>query len=60
MGPLEIQDYARQLFEAQGDKAIAAAANKAVAFERKGDRPEAAVWRQIEAALKLTRGAHES
>jgi len=60
MGPVEIQDYARQLFEAQGDKAIASAAGKAAAFEQKGNRQEAAVWRQIEAALKLARGTHQS
>jgi len=32
----EIQSYARQLYEAQGAKAIAEAAQKAAAFERQG------------------------
>ena len=56
LNEVAIYDYARQLFEAHGAKAIAEAAQKASAFEEQGDREEAATWRHIEAALKLMRG----
>jgi hypothetical protein len=55
----EIQDYARQLLEAHGDKAVADAAQKASALEGEGDNEQAATWRRIEAALKLMRGPHQ-
>jgi hypothetical protein len=57
---IDIQDYARQLLEAHGDKAVAEAAQKACAFETEGNTEDAATWRHIEAALKLMRGPHES
>jgi hypothetical protein len=60
MKELEIYDYARQLLDAHGAKAIAEAAQKACAFEEKGDNEQAETWRHIEAALKLMRGPHES
>ncbi len=56
----EIQNYARQLFEQHGPKAIAEAAQKAQSFEQAGDDEQAQTWRQIELALKERRGAHES
>ena len=56
----EVYDYARQLLEAHGDKAVAEAAQKACALEQKGQTEEADIWRHIEAALKLMRGPHES
>jgi hypothetical protein len=56
----EIQDYARRLMEAHGDKAAAEAAQKAVAFEAAGDHDQARTWRRIEAALMLMRGARQS
>lgn len=56
----EIQNYARQLFEQHGSKAIAEAAQKALSFEEAGDDAQARTWRQIELALKERRGAHES
>jgi hypothetical protein len=59
MQETEIQDYARQLLEAHGDKAVAEAAQKARALEQQGQREEAETWRHIEAALKLMRGPHE-
>jgi hypothetical protein len=43
-----IQAYARQLYEAQGPKAIAEAAQKAAAYERRGQSEEAQTWRRIE------------
>ena len=60
MQEIEIQDYARQLLEAHGDKAVAEAAQKATSLETQGDNEEAATWRHIEAALKMMRGPHES
>jgi len=55
----EINDYARQLFEAHGPKAVAEAAQKAVSFEQQGENEQAQTWRHIEAALKLMRGPHQ-
>jgi hypothetical protein len=60
MKETDIHDYARQLLEAHGDKAVSEAAQKALAFEQLGQADEAATWRHIEAALKLMRGAHAS
>jgi hypothetical protein len=60
MQEIEIHDYARQLLEAHGDKAVAEAAQKASAFEKQGNSEQAETWRHIEAALKLMRGPHES
>jgi hypothetical protein len=56
----EIHDYARQLFAARGDKAVAVAAQKARALEEKGKSEDATVWRHIEAAIKLMLGPHQS
>ena len=60
MREIEIQDYARQLLDAHGEKAIAEAAQKACACEEKGEREDAETWRHVEAALKLMRGPHAS
>jgi len=60
MHGLEIEDYARQLFEAHGAKAVAEAAQKARALEEQGKNDEAKTWRQIEAALKEKLGPHQS
>ncbi len=60
MQEMEIQDYARQLFKAHGDKAIAEAAQKARSFEDKGNVEEAKTWRRVEAVLKEMNGAKES
>jgi len=59
MGEIDIQDYARQLLEAHGDKAVAEAAQKASTFENEGKTEDAETWRRIEAALKLMRGPHQ-
>ena len=56
----EVYDYARQLLEAHGDKAVAEAAQKASALEQQGESENAETWRHIEAALKLIRGPRES
>ena len=60
MQEAEIQDYARQLLAAHGDKAVAEAAQKARSFEDEGNSEEAKTWRRIEAAIKAMRGARES
>ena len=59
MREIEIHDYARQLLEAHGGKAIAEAARKASSFEEAGEGEQAQTWRRIEAALKSMRGPHE-
>ena len=43
MQEIEIQDYARQLLEAHGDKAVAEAAQKACALEKQGESTKAEV-----------------
>jgi hypothetical protein len=60
MQEIDIHDYARQLLEAHGDKAVAEAAQKARTLEQQGNSEQAETWRHIEAALKLMRGPHES
>jgi hypothetical protein len=60
MQEIDIHDYARQLLEAHGDKAVVEAAQKACALEQQGQSEQAETWRHIEAALKLMRGPHES
>ena len=60
MQETEVYDYARQLLEAHGDKAVAEAAQKACTLEKQGESEQAETWRHIEATLKLMRGPHES
>jgi hypothetical protein len=60
MQTIEVQDYARQLFEAHGFKAIAEAAQKARSYEAQGNAEQAETWRRIEAALIEMRGPHAS
>jgi hypothetical protein len=61
MHTTQIQDFARRLREAHGDKAAAEAAQKATLYERAGDSDEARTWRRIEAAALLQmRGPRQS
>jgi hypothetical protein len=60
MREIEIHDYARQLLEAHGAKAIAEAAQNAIELEAKGEVELARTWRHIEDAMKLMRGPHQS
>ena len=53
MREIEIHDYARQLLEAHGAKAIAEAAQNAIELEAKGEVELARTWRHIEDAMKL-------
>jgi hypothetical protein len=60
MREIEIHDYARQLLEAHGAKAIAEAAQNAIELEANGNVEMAKTWRHIEDAMKLMRGPHQS
>ena len=60
MQETDIHEYARQLLEAHGAKAVAEAAEKARLFEENGNVEEAKTWRRVEAALQLIRGPHQS
>jgi len=60
MREIDIHDYARQLLEAHGPKAIAEAAQNAVDLESKGELELAKTWRRVEDAMKLMRGPHQS
>ncbi|HYY36445.1 MAG TPA: hypothetical protein VE801_01805 [Xanthobacteraceae bacterium] len=60
MKEIDIHDYARQLLDAHGDKAVVEAAQKACTLEQQGQTEQAETWRHIEAALKQMRGPHES
>jgi hypothetical protein len=56
----DISAIARRLYETQGAKAIAEAAQKAASYERAGDMEESKTWQQVEAVLWEMRGPHES
>ncbi|HUB64616.1 MAG TPA: hypothetical protein VL996_09260 [Methylocella sp.] len=60
MQEIDVHDFARQLLEAHGGKAVAEAAQKASALEKEGKTDEAKTWRHVEAALKAMRGPHQS
>ena len=60
MKAMEIEEYARQLWETNGAKAVAEAAHKAHTFEERGDKEQAETWRRIEAALTQMKGPRES
>jgi hypothetical protein len=55
-----IEEHARKLLAARGDKAIAEAAQKAKAFEEHNELGEAKTWRRIEAALRQMQGPRVS
>ncbi len=56
----EIKDYARQLYDELGPKAIATAAHRAREAEDSGNAGDAEKWRKIEEALIEMRGPHQS
>jgi len=60
MQAMEIQEHARKLRDAHGDKAVVEAAQKAKSFEQQGDTEQAQTWRRIEAALLQMQGPHAS
>ncbi len=56
MFAMEIEEHARKIFEVQGPKAIAEAAQKAREFEEQGAKEDAITWRRIEAAIRRLQG----
>ena len=60
MNAADVSAIAHHLFETQGTKAIAAAAQKAVYFEGEKDAEQSKTWRQVEAVLLEMRGPRES
>ena len=60
MQATQIQTYARQLLEAEGSRAIADAAQRALKAERRGESEQAKTWRRVELALLQMRGPRES
>ena len=56
----EIENYARQLFDELGPRAIAVAARRATEAKESGNEGESDKWRRIEQALLNMRGPHES
>ena len=56
----KINEYARSLYDAHGDRAEAEAAQKAKQYEDVGDAAEAETWRAIRSAISEIRGSHES
>ena len=55
-----VEAHAMRLYEELGPKAIAHAAQRALAAEGEGKADDAHSWRRIEERLKERRGAHES
>lgn len=60
MNAADISTIARHLFETQGAKGIAEAAQKAASFEKAGDHEQAKTWQRIEAVVRELRGPLES
>lgn len=60
MDAADISALARHLFETQGARAIAEAAQKAASFQDAGDDEQAQAWRRVEAVLWEMRGPRES
>ena len=60
MNTADVSAIARHLYDTHGPKAIAEAAQKALAFETAGDQAQAKHWRRVEAALREMRGPRES
>ena len=56
----DIHDFARQLFEAHGDKAEAEAQQRAQKAEQENDKEQAEDWRRVRAAIREMRGSHVS
>ena len=55
-----IQEHARRLYQAHGDKAEFEAAQKARQHEDNGETEEAATWRKVREAINQMRGPHAS
>lgn len=57
---MEVQESARKLYEAHGDKAEFEAAQKAQALKEKGEAEQAKDWHRIRDVIAQMRGPHES
>jgi hypothetical protein len=60
MNATEVSAFARHLFDTEGAKAIAQAAQKAAHFEQSGDKAQAKTWQRVEAVLREMRGPRQS
>jgi len=60
MNSSDISALAHHLFETQGAKAIAQAAQKADSFRQAGDAEQARTWERVEEALREIRGPRSS
>ena len=60
MNASDISALAHHLFETQGAKAIAEAAQKAESCRQAGDGEQARTWERVEEALREMRGAQQS
>lgn len=60
MNAVEVHDHARKLYDVQGAKALAEAAQKVRCYEKTGDERAAEDWRRIELALRQLHGPHVS
>jgi hypothetical protein len=60
MNTTDVSAIARHLFETQGAKAIAEAAQKAEFSGQAGDMEQAKLWQRVEAALREMRGPRQS
>ena len=60
MTAADISALARHLFETQGAKALAEAAQKAASFEDAGDKEQAKIWHRVEIVLRELCGPRES
>ena len=60
MNTTDISTLARQLFAAQGAKAIAEAAQKAESCRQAGDGEQAKLWERVEGVLREMRGPQQS
>jgi hypothetical protein len=60
MNTTDVSTLARQLFAAQGAKAIAEAAHKAESCRQAGDAEQAKIWERVEGALRELRGPSQT
>jgi hypothetical protein len=60
MSIVKIDEYARQLYAAHGDRAEYEAAQRAKDSAAKGDTDTAEQWRQVREAIRVLRGPNAS
>lgn len=60
MNTADVSAVAHHLFETQGAKAIAEAAQKAASFQDAGDEEQAKFWLRVESVLREIRGPRQS